>query len=65
MAKAAKSEGGNEQEKERTTIYLRKDLYKKVKYVAFKEESNNTAVIEQALEDFFGKYEKKNGEIKL
>lgn len=55
----------NEDEKAKTSFYFRKDLQKQLKYIALKENKNLTDVLEEAIEEYISKYEKKNGEIKI
>ena len=50
-------------EKERTTFYLRKSVSEKLKSLAFQSRQTNTAILDQALTDYFDKWEKKNGKL--
>ena len=48
-------------EKERTSLYLKKEVIKNLKYVAFMSEKTQTDIIDDALTDYIAKWEKKNG----
>jgi predicted DNA-binding protein len=50
-------------EKERTSLYLKKEVIKNLKYVAFMSEKTQTDIINEALTDYIAKWEKKNGSI--
>jgi len=53
----------SKEEKEKTSLYLRKGMIKSLKYMAFMSETNQTDIIDMALSDYKTKWEKKNGEI--
>jgi len=60
MAKEKQQPGSD---KERTTFYLSPDFKIKMKYVAFMSEKTQTLIVDEALTDYFAKWEKKNGAI--
>lgn len=53
------------EEKAKTSFYFRKDLQKKLKYIALRDNRNLTDVLEEAASEYITNYEKKNGEIKI
>ena len=68
MAKQTKASASpvNEQiGKERTSIYIHPDLLKKLKFICYKDDTKQTTIIENSLNDYIERWEKKNGEIKL
>jgi hypothetical protein len=62
MAKASKP---IEQDKrtEPATFRLKPDILKKLKYIAFTDDTKQTDIVEKSLEEFIVKWEKKHGEI--
>ena len=53
----------NSPDKERTTVFLRVDMIRNIKYIAFTNEKTQTDIIDEALTDYVGKWEKKYGPI--
>lgn len=51
--------------KEKANFNLKTETIKKLKYVAFQDDIFQSDVVDLALIDYFAKWEKKNGEIKL
>ena len=49
--------------KMRTTFYLSQVATEKLKFVAFMSKKTQTAALDEALTDYFTKWEKKNGQI--
>lgn len=68
MAKTPKpntAENSTTPGKERTTLYMRGDVLKKIKFIALIEEQNQTETIDKALNEFVDRWEKKNGPLPI
>lgn len=59
----AKDKKNTQDEKERTSLFLKTDMIRSIKYVCFMDEKNQTQVVEEALTDYLAKWEKKNGPV--
>lgn len=46
--------------KERTTVILRTEMIRNIKYIAFTDEKTQTDILDEALTDYVAKWEKKN-----
>jgi hypothetical protein len=51
--------------KEKANFVVKASILKKLKYIALVEDLYQADIVNEAFEDYIGKYEKKNGEIKL
>jgi hypothetical protein len=49
--------------KERTSLYIQPELFQNMKYVIYKDEVTQTDIVNEALTEYFAKWEKKNGPI--
>lgn len=65
MTQAKKTKPGENtgDEKERTSIFIKKELIRNLKYVAFMTSRNQTEVIDEALSEYVERWQKKNGPI--
>lgn len=64
MAKGIKGSGPSENEKpQRTSLSITPEKTKKLKYIALMENTNITALVNEALQARIELYEKKNGPI--
>ena len=64
MAKPGKTiKKESEPTKKRNTFFFLPETTKKVKYIAFMDEKTQTGIIEEALNEYIAKWEKKNGPI--
>lgn len=63
MAKANATKQDTIKKDTAVTFRLEPELIKKMKFVAFTDETTQTAIVDQALKDYFAKWEKKNGPI--
>ncbi|MBD0289214.1 MAG: hypothetical protein ICV79_27920 [Flavisolibacter sp.] len=61
----AKEKKESTSDKKRNTYFFHPDTTRKVKYIAFMEEKTQTEIIEQALNEYISKWEKKNGEVPM
>ena len=61
MAKASSSD--NSDSKERTTVILRTEMIRNIKYIAFSDEKTQTDIIDEALTEYVTKWENDNGPI--
>ena len=61
MAKSTNT--GSNSEKKRTSFILHADTMKKIKYISLMDEKDITTSIDEALQDYISKWEKKNGPI--
>lgn len=62
MAKAIPNKD-TQDNKERTTVILRTNMIRNIKYIAFTDEKTQTDIMNEALEDYVAKWEKKNGPV--
>lgn len=53
----------NPESKERTTVILRTEMIRNIKYIAFTDEKTQTDILDEALIDYVAKWEKKNGPV--
>lgn len=65
MAKGIKGSGPTEDKPIRTTFLIRPSLISKLKFIAFKDGTSQTAIIDKQLSEYVEKWEKKHGEAKL
>ncbi len=65
MAKGVKGSGPTEDVPQRTTIIIKPSIIYKLKFIALKDKTSQTAIIDSLLSDYVVKWEKKNGEVKL
>ena len=63
MAKAKKQEVTPIEGKEKTSVYLKTDQKKALKYIMYKEEKTFTDIVDDLIEKFIAKWEKDNGPI--
>ncbi len=65
MAKGIKGSGPTEDVPQRTSIIIKPSIIYKLKFIALKDKTSQTAIIDGLLADYVAKWEKKNGEISL
>jgi hypothetical protein len=64
MAKGVRGSSPREEDKpKRTTLIMQPAVLKKIKRIAFEEETEMTKIVDQALNDYITKYEKKHGPV--
>lgn len=59
----AKNKRSEPEQKDRGSLYLTPDAMWKLKYIALMDQTTQTSIIEEALTDYFNKWEKKNGPV--
>lgn len=64
MAKATTKQPDQE-EVGKTSFWLRKGISKKLKYIALKDNTTQTEIVDRVLGEFVEKWERKNGSINL
>lgn len=50
-------------DKEKTSLYIQKDLMKSIKYISFYDEKTQTDILQEALQEYVTRWEKKNGAV--
>lgn len=63
MAKAGKEDKPKRQRPKMSIFELETGVKKKLKYIAFTDEKTQAQIVNDALLDYFAKWEKKNGPV--
>lgn len=65
MAKGIKGSGPTEDIPQRTTIIIKPSIIYKLKFIALKDKTTQTAIIDSIAAEYIAKWEKKNGDISV